>query len=142
MSPLLAEDTYDEVKDRMEQIPEDYVRSRLVEMSMGPTMDLQFVLRQATKYKPAPLWKLCAGNKTFYASKPISVRIYREDDLFFAENENLVVCGTGTTPRDALDDLCLHIVYFFEYYKKMNKDRLTGDALRLKALYENLLTEQ
>ena len=142
MSPVLAEDTYGEVKDRMEQIPENYARPKLVEMSMGTTVDLQFVLRQLTKYKSAPLWKLYVGAKRFYASKPISVKIYRNGDLFFAENENLFVCGTGAASQDALEDLCLHIIYFFEYYKKMDRDRLTGDALRLKDLYKNLLIEQ
>jgi len=67
------------------------------------------------------------------------VKIYRKDDLFFAENENFVICGTGDTLEDSLQDLCLHIIHFFEYYKKIDKSKLTGDALRLKELYENLL---
>jgi hypothetical protein len=86
--------------------------------------------------------RLQAETKKFYTPKPISVKIYRDEDLFFAENENLVVCGTGDTTQDALQDLCVHIIHFFEYYKKLDKSKLTGDALRLKELYQNLLIEE
>jgi len=44
--------------------------------------------------------------------------------------------------ESALQDLCLHITHFFEYYKKFDKSELIGDALRLKELYQNLLIEE
>ncbi|MBU4257655.1 hypothetical protein KKC04_04580 [Patescibacteria group bacterium] len=36
-----------------------------------------------------------------YISTPVAVKVYRDEDFFFAENENLAVCGTGDTPQDA-----------------------------------------
>jgi len=71
-----------------------------------------------------------------------SVKAYRDEDFFFAENENLAVCGTGDTLRDALQDLELHITHFFEYYKNLDNSQPAGDALRLKSLYKNLLIEE
>ena len=80
--------------------------------------------------------------RRFCTSKPIAVKVYREEDLFFAENENLAVCGTGTTPQGALYDLALHIIHFYEYYRNIDASKLTGEALKLKNLYQNLLIEE
>ena len=90
----------------------------------------------------APLWRLQSKTKRFYTPIPIAVKAYRDEDFFFAENENLAVCGTGDTPQDALQDLALHITHFFEYYKNLDNSQLAGDALRLKNLYKNLLIEE
>jgi len=141
MNSSLAEDTYDVIKERTAYMPENYRSSRAIEVETALTINPQRVFGQIKKYQPAPLWRLYTETKRFHIPKPILVKIYREDDLFFAENENLVVCGTGGTPEESLQDLCLHIIHFFEYYKKIDRNKLTGDALRLKELYENLLIE-
>jgi len=142
MDSSLIEGTYDTIKEKMAFIPENYRSCGAVKVGTALTIDPQQIFGQIKKYQPAPLWRLYTKSKRFYTSKPISVRIYREDDLFFAENENLVVCGTGDTADESLQDLCLHIIHFFEYYKRIDKSKLTGDALRLKELYKNLLIEE
>lgn len=73
---------------------------------------------------------------------PIKVRIYSEDNLFFAENETLVIIGTGSSAPEAMNDFCSHIIHFYHYYKKLSWDKVTGDAVRLKKLYEALFIEQ
>lgn len=90
----------------------------------------------------APLWSVTSKTKRYSASKPIKVHIYSEDNLFFAENETLVVVGTGSSPTEAIDDLCKHIIHFYQYYKRLTIDKLTGDAIRLKKVYETLFVEQ
>lgn len=142
MNPSLVEDTYDVIKERMAYVPENYKSSSVLEVETASAIDLQQVFSQSRKHQPVPVWRLQVGTKKFYIPRPISVKIYRDEDLFFAENENLVVCGTGNTPQDALQDLCLHIIHFFEYYKKLDESKLTGEALRLKELYQNLLIEE
>lgn len=142
MDSSLVEGTYDMIKEKMAYMPENYRSRGAIEVGTAPMINPQQVFGQIKKYQPAPLWRLYTESKGFYTPKPISVRIYREDDLFFAENENLVVCGTGDTPDKSLQDLCLHIIHFFEYYKRIDKTKLTGDALRLKELYKNLLIEE
>lgn len=137
-----VENTYDVIKERMAYMPKDYKSFRMAEVSTVPVIDLQQVFTRGRKYQPSPIWRIQAETKKFYTPKPILVKIYRDEGLFFAENENLVVCGTGNTPQEALKDLSLHITYFFKYYKKLDRSRLTGDALRLKDLYENLLIEE
>ncbi|MFH1230855.1 MAG: hypothetical protein V1709_05095 [Planctomycetota bacterium] len=101
-----------------------------------------YIVRQPLQIQSAPLWRLSTGTKKFYTPKPISVKIYRDGAFFFAENEALVLCGTGNTPGDALKDLTQHIIYFFNYYQNLNELQLIGDAIRLKNIYTNLLVEE
>lgn len=142
MSSLLVEDAYDAIKERMAYMPENYISSGVTEVGTTPVIDPQQIFSRTKRHQPAPMWRLQEETKRFYTPKPISVKIYRDEDFFFAENESLVVCGSGDTPQDALQDLSLHIIHFFEYYKKLDKSKLTGDALRLKDLYDNLLIEE
>ena len=74
--------------------------------------------------------------------KPILVNVHHDGDLFFAENETLNVYGTGDTPQNAIHDLVMHIVHFFKYYKNIDESKLMGNALKLKALYQNSLGSQ
>ncbi len=89
-----------------------------------------------------PLWTVTTKTRIFKVAKPIKVRIYSEDNLFFAENETLVIIGTGSSAMEAMDDFCRHIIHFYHYYKKLSWDKSTGDAVRLKKLYETLFIEQ
>ena len=138
---LALKDTYNEVKERLRGIPENYERISSSEVETAQIIDPEKIFKEARKSQPAHLLRLYTKTKKFYTPKPISVKIYREEDLFFAENETLVVCGTGATVDKALQDFSLHIIHFFEYFKKLDKNKLTGDALRLKDIFENLLIE-
>lgn len=89
----------------------------------------------------APLWGVATKKKKYSVSKPIKVHIYSEDDTFFAENETLVVVGTGSSQNEAIDDLGRHIIHFYQYYRKLSWDKVTGDAVRLKKVYETLFVE-
>lgn len=140
---LAVEDTYLDIKERMSQIPDNYRRMAVSQVGTEVSIDpYQVFSQQLPKNQAAPLWKISSAKKKFYTPIPISVRIHREDNLFFAENENLAVCGTGDTPQEALKDMGLHIIHFFEYYKKIGPDQITGDAVRLKEVYKDLLIEE
>lgn len=140
MSSLLLEETYSAIKE-MVYTPKDYISSRSVGVGTASAID-PHIFSQSRKHQPSPIWRIQTETKKFYTPKPISVKIYQDEDLFFAENENLAVCGTGETRQEALQDLLLHIIHFFEYYKKLDESKLIGEALRLKELYQNLLVEE
>ena len=74
--------------------------------------------------------------------KPLFAHLYFEDGLFFAENETLLLYGTGTTQEEAIEDLGLHIIHFYQYYKDLDWSQVTGDAIRLKRIHEGLLVEE
>ncbi len=144
MSPQLNEYAYDIVKERVGNvhIPEMYTRSGDSVVVTSPEIDPKEVFGHQRRCQPAPIMRLQENSRKFSTAKPILVNVYQDEDLFFAENENLVVCGTGHTPQEALKDLCQHIMYFFEYYKNLDESNLIGDALKLKELYQDLLIEE
>lgn len=142
MSLLTLEDTYQTIQERKSDMPEHYTVAKVEEVGTAPSINPQEVFTENRRYAPTPIWRMQVDTKTFYTPKPISVRIYREEDIFFAENDALVVCGTGATPQEAVQDLNLHVIHFFEYYRNIDNNRLTGDALRLKQLYSKLLIEE
>ena len=88
------------------------------------------------------IYRLFKENKRYLTNKPIAVKIYQDEGLFFTENENLNVCGTGETSQEALADLYLHILHFYNYYREINEERLTENAIKLKKLYHDLLIEE
>ncbi len=100
-----------------------------------------FVLWQQQEKCSLPIWNLKSKTTTYRTRKPIAVTIYKDNGLFFAENENLSVYGYGETQEKAIFELGLHILHFYQYYRKLNKDNAVGEAIRLKQLYKDLLME-
>lgn len=89
-----------------------------------------------------PVWSVSSGRETYSVLKPIKIHIYFVDKVCFAENEALALIGTGNSHMDAVHDLFRHLIYFYKYYKELADDEVTGDAIRLKELYNELFVEQ
>ncbi len=92
--------------------------------------------------KVAPLWVVHSEGRILKTSRPITVNVFRDGDIFFAENETLLVCGTGDSAWDAVEDLEMHIFHFWKYYNGLPEDSVIGEAKRLKNQYKNLLIEE
>lgn len=88
-----------------------------------------------------PLFRLTISGRTFFPSKPIGVHVAQDGSWFFAENEALNVIGTGRSLEEAVLDLEHHIVHFWQYYRSLQDSQVTGDAVRLKKIFSNLLAE-
>ena len=86
-----------------------------------------------------PLFQLTISGRTFLPSKPIGIMVTQDGAWFFAENEALNVVGTGGSLEEAVLDLEHHIVHFWQYYRSLQDSQVTGDAVRLKHLFSNLL---
>lgn len=143
MNPSLVESSYDTIQERVTYLPENYVRLGTQYVETAPDIDpLERFAESRWSLQPSLVLNVVVGTKRFRIRRPISVRVYREGSLFFAENENLVICGTGADPTNAVEDLYMHLVHFSEYYESLDEDQLTGDALRLKDLYHDLLIEE
>lgn len=80
------------------------------------------------------------GNKIrkYTLTEPLRITIYTEDNLFYAENESLIVVGTGNSISEAIDNLFKQIIHFYKYYNNLSWEKVTGDAIRLKKIYEKL----
>jgi hypothetical protein len=138
MATVLVEETYDLMEERKRDLPSNYRSTLVAEVGTTKIIDWQQVFKNK---EIVYIYRLYGENKRYLANRPIAVKMYQDEGLFFAENENLNVCGTGETSQEALADLHLHILHFYEYYRKIDKEQLVGDAVRLKELYHNLLIE-
>ena len=139
MPATLTEETYDLIKERRRYLPSNYRSTSVTEVGTANIIDWQQVFKNK---KTIFIYRLFKENKRYLTNKPIAVKIYQDEDLFFTENENLNVCGTGETSQEALADLYLHILHFYNYYREIDEERLIGDAVRLKELYHGLLIEE
>jgi len=139
MPATLTEETYDLIKERRRYLPSNYRSTLVAEIGTTNIIDWQQVFKNK---KTIYIYRLFKENKRYLANKPIAVKVYQDEDLFFTENENLNVCGTGETSQEALADLYLHILHFYNYYREIDEERLIGDAVRLKELYHGLLIEE
>ncbi len=131
----------------------DQGRARDVARESVPTFNplIPFTVDTAQEIKPnkdfsrknlfTPLWNIISHTKYYRTVKPIRVQIYQEDNIFFAENDNLVLIGTGSNIDEAITDLSKHIIYFYRYYNKLPLNRAIGDAVRLKRIYKTLFEE-
>ena len=132
--------TYEQVRERKKYFPEDY---RGVTTYVGTAA--QSIQPESYFYSghfnTAPLMEFRSDHKHYATSKPILIKVYKTEDVFFAENESLVLSGTGTSRDEAVLDFVQHIDYFYSFYKNKNESDLTGDALRLKKIYDHLLIE-
>jgi len=66
----------------------------------------------------------------------LSLNIHKQGAFIFAEVDSLNICGEGHTLPQALQELGLNILHFYEYYKTRDESDLMGDALRLKKEYQ------
>ena len=139
-APLLVNTA--DLQEQMTPIPGNYKRSTVMKVETDYKTDPMEIYNRVKRITPTQVWRFSANLKVYRSSKPISVKVYSDGDLFFAENETLAVCGTGDTQHDALQDWALHIVHFYEYYKQLDESQLIGEALRLKELYKSLLVEE
>ena len=139
MANVSVEESYDLIKERKRDLSTNYRGTLFAEVGTTNIIDWQQIFKNK---KTIYIYRLFKENKRYLANKPIAVKIYQDEGLFFTENENLNVCGTGETSQEALADLYLHILHFYNYYREINKERLIGDAVRLKELYHDLLIEE
>jgi len=141
MSPT-ARDSYEDRDERVIQRPSGWqeIRPRLVDT--GEPFQVQDRFREAfRRTKAVPLWSVPFPEGRKVLKRPLSVQIYREGEFVFAANEELVLIGTGQTSEEAVADFVKHLLHFTEDYRRLPADRVTGDAVRLKALFADIFEE-
>jgi len=139
MNYVATMDSYQVREERQEYLPANYRHSEVAVDTAKEIVGEELLRSLPSRQLVTPLWSVGTPEKRFRTVKPLSVRVYFDDGLFFAENEALLLYGTGMSPDEAITDLGLHIIHFYQYYKNLDWSQITGDALRLKKLYEGLL---
>ena len=132
-------ESYELRDERLDSIPENFKRG-VKSVSTASGLDLRPVSWGFATAK-TPLWRFPSSHGVVISSKPVSVKISRGETLFLAENENLGLYATGESRDDAIHAFCEQLIHFYEHYKGLNWNRVTGEAHRLKEIYENLFRE-
>ncbi len=140
MSGVALADTYKLVEERKTYFPDEYRGIAPVIGTASQSIQPEAYF-DSSRFNTAPLMAFRGEERAYVTSKPILVKVYREEDIFFAENETLVLCGTGASRDEAVLDFEKHLDYFYNFYKRQSESDLVGDALRLKKIYNNLLVE-
>ena len=125
--------------ERLDSFPENFKR-RVHSVSTASELDLRPV-SWGFATANTPLWRFRSSHGVVLSSKPVAVKIIRGESLFFAENENLDIFATGESRDDAIRAFNDHLIYFYNHYKNLSWDRVTGEAGRLKRLYEDLFQD-
>lgn len=133
------EDSYDWIRSRKFDIPFGNYEVDSLE-STAVDFDPKEYL-QRTWAKTFPKWQFKATGLKVYSFKPIEVVITRENGTYFAENESLEIYASGDNEQEAIEDFCQHVIYFYKHYKQLTWDRVTGQAKKLKEIYEQLFEE-
>lgn len=129
-----SSDIWEEIRSH---VPENYQLKRALSIKTASS-DLDIRESPLTeRHLSIPLFALQAGSDIFRLQRPISVKIYNDEEWVFAENEALNLIGTGTTPQEAISDLQQHIIHFWNYYSDIPDESLTTDALQLKRIYSD-----
>lgn len=140
MNGVALEETYKLVEERKTYFPNEYKGAAPVVGTASQSIHPETHFYSG-RFSTAPLMEFQVEARTYVMSKPVLLRVYREDDVFFAENKSLVLCGTGASRDEAVLDFVKHLDYFHSFYKRQRENDLLGDALRLKKIYDSLLVE-
>lgn len=82
------------------------------------------------------------GTRTLTLKLPLLVSLTTEDGFFFALNDMLRIVGTGSSEAEAMEDFCSHVVHFYDYYRALPDDKVIGQAVLLKQIFEGLFVEE
>lgn len=137
MNGLELEQNHQLIDDRKQFIPENFEAHACVSTSA----DFDTRVHLPWPDLPTPHWQFHKRRRTIYPTMPITVTISRGESLYFAENEELGIFVTGETREKANNAFEEEVIHFYEHYKNLSWDKVTGEAERLKRLYGTLFKE-
>ena len=70
---------------------------------------------------------------------PIILKTRSEDGFYFAENEEFDISGVGESKREALKNATIDIAYLWKHYTSIDDDKLMGEGLKYKELFNKLI---
>jgi len=77
-----------------------------------------------------------AGETKLEARRTVAVRIWRGQELWFAENERLDIYASGESIEEAMNQFKSLLVHFYLHYRDLDDTRAMRQALELKRLFE------
>ena len=87
---------------------------------------------------PAAIWCVPQKQHVLQFAIPLLIRVRKEEEFFFAENETLQIVGIGTSTNEAMENFVVHLLHFHQYYARLPSNKVIGEGKRLKQLYSRL----
>ncbi|MHC4739466.1 MAG: hypothetical protein ACYS9Y_11240 [Planctomycetota bacterium] len=131
--------SYELISKRVLDVPDDYKRS-VAKVATGAEIDVRPFLNYLASKMPA--WAFHCQGKVLYSTLPVDVNIRREEMFYFAESEKLKIFAFGNTHDEAMRAFAEQLLYFYEHYKGLTPDKVTGEAEKLKQLYSTYFKEE
>ena len=82
--------------------------------------------------KEHPVRVINSNGKLHSLNRPAVLQIKNEGGTYFAENDFLEICGHGDTASEALDDAVKELAYYYEYYRNLNGNEVTGHGVTIR----------
>lgn len=135
----LPKESNDAWREKVDAVPPGWHRRGGRGVETGETLGADALVRNVLRRAAVvPIWSIRGEHGHRQLRKPLAVALSQDGDYFFAANEELNLIGTGVSPHEAVQDLLAHVEHFEEEYRSLAWDRVTGDAVRLKKLFESL----
>lgn len=103
-------------------------------------LDRPSVVASSSRYQ-IPAWVFTDGEVTLRANRPVVIKLVRVDDVFLAEHESLDIYATGETAEQAVNDFSRQVIDFHHFYLGQPDEKLMGQAVKLKRLFQNFIEE-
>ena len=88
-----------------------------------------------------PMRIFCTEDFCVESDKPVQITIHFEDGCFIAENEKLNIYVTGESQVDAVGEFISQLVYFYNYYRNLSYEEVTGVAEAVKIVFDEHFRE-
>ncbi len=139
MNAAQINESYELRNERFSFIPENFNRG-MTDTSTGLEGDIK-PWHWGSIIVKIPLWRFTSPKAEVISAKPVLVKISKGEKLFFAENDNLGIFATGESRNEAISAFNEHLIHFCKHYKHLDWNKATGEAQRLKKIYEDLFKE-
>ena len=139
MNAAQINESYELRNERLRFIPENFNRG-MTDTSTGLEDNIK-PRHWGSIIVKTPLWRFTSLKAEVISAKPVLVKISKGEKLFFAENDNLGIFATGESRNEAISTFNEHLIHFHKHYKHLDWNKATGEAQRLKKIYEDLFKE-
>jgi len=115
-----------------------YETGQLRERGWDETAPLYFYQSDRIPFEGSirfPLRSFQANAVMLETDKPVEIKLYFDQDIFFVENESLHIFATGQTIDEALAEFNAQVVHFYNYYMSLENNQVQGQAQHIKHLY-------
>ncbi len=140
MNVAQLNESYELRNERLGFMPENFSRG-VIDTSTGLEDNIEPWRRCVSITAKTPLWRFTSPKAEVISAKPVLVKVSKGETLFFAENENLGIFATGESRNEAISAFNEHLIHFQKHYKQLDWNKATGEAQRLKKIYEDLFRE-